>query len=201
MQMRIARQPKYGFGSVVIFSVEANLSPPRSKVRITTGSGAIRLAIDTFGLQDSEFVYNWFFNLDPDLDAEFLSFVFQGGSGLPATVSLGNDDQNAGGERGQGFDIELRWSTSQGSRFIADKFIFWDITYSDPGNPLDTISASSFDLVNQGELLSAANVQGIDIAGQPTGSGWIAAVPIPGSVWLLASGVLGFLILCKRSRD
>ncbi len=155
----------------------------------------VRLVIDTFGLQDEEFVSSWFFNLDPELNAEFLNFSFSGGTGLPATVNLGTDSQNAGGDRGQGFDIMLSWSTSQGRRFIADKFIIYMITYSDPDNPDDTITASAFNFFNQGGLLSAAHVQGISPG---DGSGWIAAVPIPGTIWLFAGGVMGLAAIRKR---
>jgi hypothetical protein len=148
------------------------------------GQNQVQLTIDTFGLQEEEFVPSWFFNLDPELNAnkEFLKFSFTDGTGLPATVSLGNDSQNAAGDRGQGFDIKLSWS-------------IYMITYSDPENPDDTITASAFNFFNQGGLLSAAHVQGISPGG---GSGWIAAVPIPGTVWLFAGGVLGLAAMRKR---
>jgi hypothetical protein len=159
------------------------------------GPSQVKLVIDTFGLQEEEFVSNWFFNLDPELNAEFLNFSFSGGTGLPATVSLGNDSQNAAGDLGKGFDIGLSWSTDPGRRFIADKFIIYIITYSDAENPDDTITASAFNFFNQGGLFSAAHVQGISPGG---GSGWIAAVPIPGTIWLLAGGVLGLAAMRKR---
>jgi hypothetical protein len=155
----------------------------------------VRLMIDTFGLQEDEFVSSLYFNLDPELNAELLDFRFTSGTGLPAAVSLGNDSQNAAGELGQGFDIKLSWSTSEGRRFIADKFIIYTITYSDAENPDDTITASSFNFFNRGGLLSAAHVEGIL---PDDGAGWIAAVPIPGTIWLLASGVLGLAAIRKR---
>jgi hypothetical protein len=158
----------------------------------------VQLTIDTFGLQEEEFVSSWFLNLDPALNAELLNFERIGGSGLPATVSLGNDSQNAAGSLGQGFDIKLSWSTSPGRRFIADKDIIYLITYSDTENLDDKITASSFNFFNQGELFSAAHVQGI-FPGD--GGGWIAAVPIPGTVWLFASGMLGLAALRKRFKD
>jgi hypothetical protein len=162
---------------------------------VDAGLNEVKLTIDTFGLQAPEFVASWFFNLDPELNAELLTFSFSGGTGLPAALSLGNDSQNAGGDRGEGFDIKLSWSTDQGRRFIADKFIFYMITYSDTENQDDTIAASSFNFFNQGGLFSAAHVQGISPG---DGSGWIATVPIPGTVWLLAGGVVLLVTLRKR---
>ena len=159
------------------------------------GLNQVRLTIDTFGLVEVEFIPAWFFNLSPQLNAEFLSFSFAGGTGLPATLNLGNDAQDAAGVLGKGFDIKLSWSTNQGSRFIADKFIYYIVTYSDPDNPGDTISASSFNFFNPGGFLSAAHVQGISPG---DGSGWIAAVPIPASVWLFGSGMLLLVALRKR---
>jgi hypothetical protein len=169
--------------------------PPWLVADFTDRPDKVQLFITTERLEEEEFVSSWFFNLDPELNAEFLSFSFAGGNGLPATVGLGNDSQNAAGDLGKGFDIQLSWSTDQGRRFIADKWITYDIMYSDPDNPLDAISASSFNFFNQGGLLSAAHVQGISPG---DGSGWIAAVPIPGTIWLLAGGVLGLATLRKR---
>jgi hypothetical protein len=81
-------------------------------------------------LQDEEFAPSWFFNLDPVLNAEFLEFKFISGSGLPVEqITSKNDSQNAAGNLGKGFDIEFSWSTSQGRRFIADKFLIYRVTY------------------------------------------------------------------------
>lgn len=158
------------------------------------GPNQVMLTFDTFGLVANEFVTSLFFNLDPALNAEFLSFSFYGGTGLAATVSLGNDAQNAGGDAGKGFDIQFNWSTAQGNRFIADKYIFYMITYFDPSNPDEAISADSFNFFNQGGFLSAAEIQGI---GPYDGGGWIAAVPIPASAWLFTSGILGLAAIRK----
>jgi hypothetical protein len=167
---------------------------------VDTGLNEVKMSINTFGLVDEEFVSSWFFNLDPELNAEFLSFRFvrESSTGLPATVSRGNDSQNAAGDRGQGFDIELTWSTSQGRQFIAGKEVVYMISYSDAENSGDMITAFSFNFFNQGGLLSAAHVQGISPG---DGGGWIAAVPIPGTVWLFASGMLGLAVLRKRFKD
>jgi hypothetical protein len=158
------------------------------------GPNQVMLTFDTFGLVANEFVTSLFFNLDPALNAEFLSFSFYDGTGLEATVSLGNDAQDAGGDAGKGFDIQFSWSEAQGNRFIADKFIIYMITYFDPSNPGDAVSASSFNFFNQGGFLSAAKIQGIS---PNDGSGWIAAVPIPASASLFTSGILGLAAIRK----
>ena len=158
----------------------------------------VRLVIDTFGLQDPEFVSSWFFNLDPELNAEYLSFNFTGGTGRRAEeIFSENDSRNSDDLLGKGFDIEMTWLTSTGSRFMADKFLIYTITYLDAENPDDMITASSFNFLNQGALLTAAHVRGI----QPDeGESWIAAVPIPGTIWLIASGAPGLATVRKRFR-
>ena len=176
---------------------EPTATPPWLVAEFTDdGQNQVRLRIHTLPLEGDEYVTSWFFNLDPGLDAEHLDFSFDGGNGLAAkNIFLGNNSQNAAGVLGEGFDIQLSWLPDDETRFIADKFIDYIITFDDPAKPNDTISAASFNFVNQGELFSAAHVKGISPG---NGEGWIAAVPIPGTIWLLASGVLWLAAIRKR---
>ena len=96
---------------------------------------------------------------------------------------------NADGSLGFGFDIEFSFPASgDGGRFTDGETI--EFLIAKPG-----LEASDFNFFNEaGNFRTAAYVQGID---NDPDSGWIAT-PIPGAIWLFASGLLGLVVIRRK---
>ena len=170
----------------------------------TSTPGQVVLSITTAGLTSSEKISAIYFNLDPSLDVNDLSFAsLNGGSGTvgDSSVQLGENQFMADGD-GK-YDILLAYSTNKNTFTGGDTSSF-DITYSGTG----TFDAASFYFLSfpaggHGPFYAAAHVLNTSASG---GSGWVAPVspvPLPSSLPLLAAGVLGFAVLTlgKSRRD
>lgn len=158
------------------------------------GIGSVTLTLDVVNLASTEFVREWYFNLDPALDPTALAFSAptKTGSFANPTISLGVDQFKADGD-GR-YDILVAFATGGGpsQRFNAGDQAVFTIT------GISTLTAASFKFLSapdggHGPFHTAAHVQG---TGGGEDSGWVTTV-VPGgsddpivipepSTWLLA---------------
>ena len=158
-------------------------------------AGGVLLTLTT-NLTGSEYVGSWYFNLNPDLNPTLLSFAPQSGNPYAAgIVDTGVDAFKADGDGW--FDILFSFPTAEADRFPGDGpvSISWLITSTEEITP----DSFSFGSTGHAEYFTAAHIQSILIPGGTT-SGWIAgnadpptAAPIPGTAFLLGSGILSLV--------
>ena len=156
--------------------------------------GSVDLTLETTNLTDNEFVFEWLFNLDPELDvsALVLSEPVKAGEFADPTIDLGMD--SFPGDGGGYFDIRIDFDNSNGpsTRFGVGDAAEYTIT------GISTLTAESFDFLSaphggHGTHATAAHIGGI---GPDDGdSGWIS-VPEPATLGALALG--GLALLCRR---
>jgi hypothetical protein len=167
-------------------------TPPWLTLTFTDlASNSVRADFTATDLTGSEFVSEWFFNLDTALDPTLLTFTpiipVTGAFTLP-TIFAGTDAYKANG--GGYYDLKLVFDTSGGSpaRFTSGDVLSYQLSYG-----AGIIDALSFDFDDVDPLgitnRSAAHVQGIGFDGED--SAWIADLPEPSIALhaLLAAGV------------
>jgi hypothetical protein len=179
------------------------------------GANGVRLTMSAGNLVNQEFVNDWYFNFDDNLDVTQLSFAAVDITDT-ATFNTMTDistSKNFFMSDGDGnFDMLFDFTTSNGQngirRFGAGDEVIIDITYTDP------ITVSSFDFFSemdgeQGTYLAAAMVQSISDPsctdpGDPyCGSGFIGVVPEPVSSTLFIVGAvsLGARLFWKKRKS
>jgi hypothetical protein len=181
---------------------EAPPSGPVPWLTVTTSDSGPNVVIIEFtasNLNGSEFVSEWFLNVDPSLDASQLSFTLQGQTGafLLPSIGLAGDGFKAGGD---GFyDLRLTFDSSgtNDHRFSSGDSLRYSV--SSGGG---TVSAASFSFWSvpdggDGPFLSAAHVNATGTSGLE--SRWIAAVPEPSAALLVLAGA-GWLGRRRRRR-
>ena len=153
--------------------------------------GSVGLALEATNLTDNEFVFQWLFNFDPDLELDNLEFSTptKTGSFNDPTISTGVNAFKADGDGY--FDITVVFDNSGGAdkRFGVADAVAYTITSTEP------ITADSFDFFSEtggvhGIYPTAAHVGGIGPA--DADSGWIST-PEPASLFVLAFGGLAWL--------
>ena len=149
-------------------------------------------ATNLTGGQKGESINSFLLNFDPLLDASLLDFIPfdlpEDSDSVPTSITGKNNDFMADGDGF--FDIEFAMpppTMSSESRFTAGETIIYDLIYDSP------ISISSFDFFSemgggQGSFIVAAQILGI---GNTDESGWIGAIPEPGTALLLGLGMMG----------
>ncbi|HUU82384.1 MAG TPA: PEP-CTERM sorting domain-containing protein [Phycisphaerae bacterium] len=158
--------------------------------------GSVDLLLDTTNLIDNEFVFEWLFNLDPDLNLSALVFSapIKTGTFTDPTINTGVDTYMANGDGF--FDIQIDFDSTDGS---AKRFGVGDaVQYTITGIP--TLTANSFNFLSamdggSGEFPTAAHVGGIGSTDDQ--SGWVS-VPEPAALPILAVGALALL---RRKRE
>ena len=191
------------FGLDIEFSGPgAGISPPSSGTTpwVTAtfddsfgGPNTVRLTMaapNLTGGEGGENIALFHFNFDPVLDPTALSFsAFDVGASSPS-VGTGVDSFMADGDGN--FDIQFNFPPPPGNnaaRFTEGEVVIFDITYT------SAIDANSFNFFSaadgggQGSFLAAAQIQRTGTTGDD--SGWIGAVPEPGTALLLGMGLLG----------
>lgn len=168
----------------------------------TSTPGQVHLTVTTAGLLSSAKIGALYFNLDPNLNPNDLTF--QSLNGAAGTVSYSSLQLGENGFMADGdgkYDMLLSYPTT-GKTFSGGDTSSFDITYSGSG----TFDAASFYFLSQpagghGPFYAAAHVLNDNGNG---GSGWVAPVspvPLPPSLPLLATGLFGFgALTLNRSR-
>jgi hypothetical protein len=167
-------------------------------------SGGVKLTL-TANLMYSHNVKDWFFNFDPDLDPEGLTFTPLGGTAPNDDISLGTDAFGADG--GGYYDIKILFPDIEvmpgGDVFDGNEYFDFLITHPEP------IDAVSFNYQGAphggyGIWYGAGHIQNLN--DDPEQSTWIGdqdgppIVPIPGIIWLLGSGLVVFAGVRKKFR-
>jgi len=160
------------------------------------GTGTVTLTLQELNLTGSEFVTEWDFNFDPNLNPASLTIVQNSG---PTSATPGKQTDHFKADGDGYFDIGFDFpSGPPASRFKDGSTAVFTLT-------LSGITANSFNFpsVNgvpgQGNFLSAAHVQGIGTGADF--SGWVAPdgggqqqngeAPEPGTLLLIGSGLIG----------
>ena len=145
-------------------------------------AGKVQLEFYASGLTGTEYIDEWYLNVDPALDLKKMSFgsaVKTGSFSLP-TVNLASDGYKAGPD-GR-FDIKVLFSTSSSgggtNRFNAGDRLSYVVSYS-----LGSITAETFDFFSKpGGIYDPYHTVAHVLAtgSDASGSAWINSVPEPG---------------------
>jgi hypothetical protein len=154
-------------------------------------AGLVELTLEATNLIPDEFVSEWYLNFDPALNPASLAIAYNSGGPAASNISTGVDAFKADGDGF--FDILFEFPTALDTFGPGDSVVY-DIT-------LDGITAHSFYYLSNpkenstGGFYSAAHVQGTGQDGEY--SAWIAT-PIPGSVLMLGSGLIGLVFIRRK---
>jgi hypothetical protein len=161
------------------------------------GVGSVLMTLTASNLIENEFVAEWYFNLDPDLDPMELIFSDMTKVGIFADPAISRGEDHFKADGNGFFDILIAFAVdgSMDNRFGAGDSVSFMIT----GIP--SLTADSFNFMSApngagtGLHPMAARIQGIGPDSQE--SGWVT-VPEPMSLSLLG---LGMLALVGRRRE
>ena len=164
------------------------------------GGGDVRLTIDTPGLTGSEVVTGFYFNVNPAIDPNDLSFTLVAN---PTEMALGDIEVGTDAFRADGngkYDVLLNFPPSgSADMFAAGEAVVIDISWAG-----DDLEAADFWYNSKkgggnGTFITAAHVQGIGLDGAY--SGWIGAetlIPEPSVIVSLLGA--GLFLAGRRNR-
>jgi len=163
-------------------------------------SGSVTVTLTASNLMGSEFVSDWYLNLDPTFTVAQLASltltpsVITGAFTLP-TVTAGVNAYQADGDGN--FDIKVAFATANQDSKRYGVGESCQIVVS--GIP--SLTAGSFSFKSNPPVtgyLTAAHVQSIYVDGITTTSGWVAPVPEPGTLVLAVLGIAGMIMFYRR---
>lgn len=184
---------------VIVFSMSLK---PAMALKLELGGGLISATFnDSFGdentvrltmtaddLIDDEFIDDWYFNFDPDLDPTLLTFSEVYVEDAEVKRILTGDDAFKASSYGW-YDIKFDFPPPPGNstlKFTEGESVIYDITYPDP------ITVGSFNFessIIDGGYISAAHYQG---------SGGFISVPDASIMLLLGPSLLGLVGLSRK---
>lgn len=147
------------------------------------GSATLTLTVGNIGIADVTGVY---LNFNDALGIANLNISQSGGTG-PTATSI-NQSMNTYQADGDGiYDLMIDWANND---FMAGEVITFDIIGSGAASGF---SANDFYFLaeigdDKGPFYGAAKFQS---TGDGEQSAWVAAVPVPGAVWLFGSALVG----------
>lgn len=179
-------------------SAPAGAGPWLSATFTDRGAGSVRLAVSAGGLASPSNVSGLYFNLDPLLLPQDVSFAFDPLSSAPEASSIGRaaDAWKADGDGRYDFLLSL----PTGSGFDAGEALLYDLSSAAPGFGAASFAFQSEPAGGHGPFYAAAHVQNT-----PGGSAWIApqsltVVPLPGALGLLLAGAGAIAPFIRRAR-
>jgi hypothetical protein len=170
-----------------------------NQVKLTLDAGVYSTSVDPYGLTGTEYVTEWYFNIDPPAGFSGISgLTFLEDSIVEGMAYLYSGQNGAYQADGDGyFNLLFKFQTAAGDgRFGAGDAISMILTGE--GLEAESFLALSTPAGNSPDgLYTAAKIQGI--GSDENGSGWIT-VPVPPAALLLGSGLLGLLAMRRRMK-
>ena len=168
---------------------------------VVLGTGEVLLTITASSELNEADITQLYFNFAPG-DPENLTFVVDqdGDVGSYTILHAAADAYKAGGDGFFDILIDLPSENTDSERLNAGESISFIVSYSGGDLTPENFYALSFDDGGEespGPFLAAAHIQSTGF--DELGSDWVAAVPIPATIWLLTSS-LGMLCVAARRR-
>jgi hypothetical protein len=191
----------FNFDSVFSGTAPSGAAPWLQAEIKDVSANTVDLTISTAGLQGTEFISDFYLNINPSLTVTSLAFsqTSKTGSFANPAISTGEDAFKADGDGY--YDVDLSFATANGSTFTVGDSVTYQIT------GITGLNANSFDYMSTsgggaGTWLAAAHIQSIGASGA---SGWIAPsqltpVPEPAPI-LLSSLAIGLWVGARRLRN
>jgi len=150
----------YNFDQTLIGNPPAGPTPWLTAVFSDVSPGTVDLTLSAPGLTGSEMVNQWFFNLNPALNASALNFAQTGATGSFASPGVGVGTDSFKAPYDGKYDIMFSFSSAVGSQFSQGDSLSFSIT------GIAGLTASDFVYQNtassgHGQLYAAANIQTI----------------------------------------
>lgn len=163
----------------------------------------VKFILDINSLTEPEHVKEWYFNLDPNLDASLLTISnFTSGTGLVKTPDLIAGDLSPSVGAAGLFDFVFEFSNKDRFEFVSggDAWVEIDLSYSGLNLDIEHFLYSSTG-GSEGSFFSAAHVGGIGPGGRLSGKigDWDGATPVPEpSTYLILGTMLAAVGFLRR---